>query len=156
MERLLILPQMDLLDRNLIISDLKKEDSFPQIVTDDGGKFSPRLHGSYADKPFPSMRRGPPPIHPRPPRHPRMPAFHPGGPRFSQNIRDLMQQDGWKTQTGRMKKKFRARPGMHRLTRHFRELTQQDGWKTRDGRMTKKCRVRLRMHSLAPHFIEIA
>ena len=61
MERLLILPQMDLLDHNLIISDLKKEDSFPQIVPDDGGKFSPRLHGSYADRPFLPMRRGPPP-----------------------------------------------------------------------------------------------
>lgn len=31
----------------------------------------------------------------------------------SADIRDLTQQDGWKTQDGRMTKKGRARPGMH-------------------------------------------
>ena len=35
------------------------------------------------------------------------------------DIRDLTQQDGWKTQDGRMTKNCRARPGMHSLTRHF-------------------------------------
>lgn len=63
------------------------------------------------------------------------------------SIRDLTQQNGWKTQTGRMKKQFRARPGMHCLTRHFRELTQQDGWNTQDGRMTKQCRSHETVHS---------
>ena len=34
-------------------------------------------------------------------------------------IRDLTQQDGCKTQDGRMTKKIRARPGMHSLAPHF-------------------------------------
>ena len=34
-------------------------------------------------------------------------------------VRDLMHQDGWKTQDGRVTKKCRARPGMHSLARHF-------------------------------------
>ena len=33
--------------------------------------------------------------------------------------RDLRQQDGWKTQDGRMTKKCRTRPEMHCLVRHF-------------------------------------
>ena len=34
-------------------------------------------------------------------------------------IRDLTQQDGWKTQDGKMVKKCHARPGMHNLAQHF-------------------------------------
>ena len=32
---------------------------------------------------------------------------------------ELTQQDGWKTQDGRMTKKCRVRSGMHSLARHF-------------------------------------
>ena len=39
--------------------------------------------------------------------------------RLCEIIRDLTQQDGWKTQDGRMPKKRRARLGMHSLARHF-------------------------------------
>ena len=34
-------------------------------------------------------------------------------------IRDLTQQDGWKTQDGRMTKKYRVRLGILSLARHF-------------------------------------
>ena len=35
------------------------------------------------------------------------------------NITDLTQEDGWKTQNGKVTKKCRARPGMHSLARYF-------------------------------------
>ena len=37
----------------------------------------------------------------------------------SDGNRKLTQQDGWKSQDGRMTKKCRARPGMHSLAPHF-------------------------------------
>ena len=39
--------------------------------------------------------------------------------RCSGDVRELMQQDGWKAQEGRMTKNSRSRPGMHSLGRHF-------------------------------------